>query len=70
MLSHERDREPQFDYQEKLWEYVQPLTSQERKRLVEAIISPEIGGKVTVNYYVPWYDARVGLVLVGMPPLL
>ena len=43
----------QFDYRRKIADFISSLSFNEQKRLVEAVISPETGGKITVRFFRP-----------------
>ena len=55
--AREKDRwAAQFDYQKRIRQHIHSLPFEEKKRLVEAVISPETGGRVTARYFTPMLD--------------
>ena len=45
-----------FDQRREIQEYIYSLPFEEQKRIVEAVISPETGGRVTARYFIPMRD--------------
>jgi site-specific DNA recombinase len=46
----------EFEYTRRIREHMHSLPFEEKKRLVEAVISPETGGRVTARYFIPMLD--------------
>jgi site-specific DNA recombinase len=45
-----------FDQKSRISSYIYSLPFEDQKRIVEAVISPETGGRVTARYFIPMLD--------------
>ena len=56
--------EVDFDQKSRISHYIYSLPFEDQKRIVEAVISPETGGRVTARYFIPMLD---GDCVKGLP---